>query len=145
MGFKLHQFDGRVAVFDSVPDALKFLLGTPWFWRLLGRKTMTPAEQRAWIEGMARAKLNEWAADFVAKMGPDRLDAAMAERGFAGCRGAAPCAAEGRTANILRQFCATYTPSLHAPFCAEVHLAATVGAEEKPATSMLLYGAVRED
>lgn len=51
------------------------LLSKPWFMRLFGLKPMSPAQQRAWIEGMAIAKLNEWAADFIAKMGADRLPA----------------------------------------------------------------------
>ena len=77
IGFKLDQYAGQVAdhVFDSVPDSLKFLLSKPWFMRLFGLKPMSPAQQRAWIEGMAIAKLNEWAADFIAKMGADKLPA----------------------------------------------------------------------
>ena len=70
-----------VGVCDSVPDALKFLMGKTWFWRLLGRKPMTAEQQREWIEGMALAKLNEWAARFVASLGPDALAQALADAG----------------------------------------------------------------
>ena len=83
VGYKLDQYAGQVAdyVFDSVPDALKFLMGKTWFWRLLGRKPMTAEQQREWIEGMALAKLNEWAARFVASLGPDALAQALADAG----------------------------------------------------------------
>ena len=83
IGFKLDQYAGQVAdhVFDSVPGALKFLLGKPWFWRMLGRRPMTPAQQRAWIEGMATAKLNKWAADFLARLRPDELTKALRDAG----------------------------------------------------------------
>ena len=40
VGFKVDQLAGQVAdhVFDSVPDALRFLLAKPWFMRLFGQK-----------------------------------------------------------------------------------------------------------
>lgn len=83
IGFKLDHLAGQVAdhAFDSVPDALKFLMGKPWFWRMLGRQPMTPEQARAWIEGMALAKLNERAADLVAKLRPDALAQALADAG----------------------------------------------------------------
>ena len=79
LAFTVDQYAGTVAdhVFASVPDALKFLMGQPWFMRLIGKKAMTEAEQRAWIEGMAVAKLKAWAAEFMAKLPGDVLTGAL--------------------------------------------------------------------
>lgn len=83
VGFTVDRFAGTVAdhVFASVPDALRFLMGQAWFMRLLGKKPMTEAEQRAWIEDMALAKLRAWAADFMAKLPGDVLTGALIEAG----------------------------------------------------------------
>lgn len=83
LGFTVDRFIGTVAdhVFDSVPDALKFLLGKPWFARLIGQKPMTPEQQRAWIEGMAAAKLKAWVADYIAKLPGDVLTGALQDAG----------------------------------------------------------------
>lgn len=83
LAFTVDRFAGTVTdhVFASVPDALKFLMGQPWFMRLLGKKAMTEAEQRAWIEEMAVAKLKAWAADFMAKLPGDVLTGALRDAG----------------------------------------------------------------
>lgn len=83
VGFKVDQLAGRVAdyVFDSVPDALKFLLSKPWFWKLIGKEPLSPEQQRKWIEEMAIAKLNERAADLIAKLRPDALTEALKDAG----------------------------------------------------------------
>ena len=84
LGFKVDQLAGQVAdhVFASVPDALRFLLGKPWFMRLFGMKAVPQHEQRAWIEGMAAGYLKAKAADLLAKLRPDPLTDALRDAGL---------------------------------------------------------------
>lgn len=72
IGFKVDQLAGQVADYaiDSTPDAIKFLLGKPWFMRLFGMQAVPADQQRAWIEKMATARLKARAAELLAKLRP---------------------------------------------------------------------------
>lgn len=72
IGYKVDQLAGQVAdyAFDSVPDAIKFLMAKGWFMRLFGMKAVPEHEQRAWIEKMATAKLKARAAELLANLRP---------------------------------------------------------------------------
>lgn len=88
VGFKVDQLAGQVAdhVFDSVPDALRFLLAKPWFMRLFGQKPVPVDQQRAFIEGMAAGFLKSRAADLLAKLRPDDLTKALEGAGVKGVK-----------------------------------------------------------
>lgn len=84
LGFKVDQLAGQVAdhVFASVPDALRFLMGKPWFMRLFGMKAVPEHEQRAFIEEMAAGYLKARAADLLTKLRPDPLTEALKDAGL---------------------------------------------------------------
>lgn len=83
LGFKVDQLAGHVADYalDSTPDAIKFLLSKSWFMRLFGQTAVAPADQRAWIEKMATAKLKARATELLAKLRPDPLANALRDAG----------------------------------------------------------------
>lgn len=92
IGYRVDQLAGKVAdyAFDSVPDAIKFLLSKPWFMRLFGQKALAPDEQRAWLENMAVAKLKARAAEIIERMKPDELAEALRQAKVEGVVDAKP-------------------------------------------------------